>query len=406
VFAALVKNNTKAIILIFIVCWNKLIGFSFKYQLFKGDWKLLFDGWSFTFDGWTHLCRKTIYICSMKKNYLDKFERYIAFIWGCTFIVFAIQFSNGSSMLEGICMSLTCSCITYPLTTYLSKSLLINAIRKRRFLIFIFQFIGLSVFSALLYIYFFEIFNYLEQIGVFPRSLIFEEDNGFWSNFIGSFYVAVLINFGFCGLRFFEENLKLQKTMIDSQLQILQAQINPHFMFNVLNHVNVLIKKEPELASNLLIQYTEILRYQLYTTRTEYVSLGQEVQFLINFIEIEKVRWKNNLDVECLWEVEDNEHQIPPLLLITFIENAFKHVSRSKKKKGYVKIELKQHKERVKLYVENSKFADKYNEDRKKDSGIGLSNIRKRLDILLPGKNEISISENETVYSTTLMIKT
>jgi len=252
----------------------------------------------------------------------------------------------------------------------------------------------------------FEVFDYLENMGVFPKSLIFEGESSYLGDFVGPFFAVLMINFGFCGMRFFEENLKMQKTIIESQLQILQAQINPHFMFNVLNHVNVLIKKEPALASALLIQYTEILRYQLYTAKKDYVSIGQEVEFLKNFIEIEKVRWKNNLDVECSWKMDDEDYHIPPLLLITFIENAFKHVSRSKKQKGCVKIELKQDKEGVTLYVENSKFADGYQKDKLEDSGIGLTNIRKRLDILLPDKNSIVINDNETMYSTTLLIKT
>lgn len=341
----------------------------------------------------------------MKDTYLDRFGWYVFLLWLSLFVVLWVQFENGSSLFEGGLIAFCCILIIYPFTTYLSGGLLQKAVKNRQFFVFGLQFVAISLLVSLPLMGVFVLFDYLEEIGVFPRSIMFEGEDTALGDYIGPFASGILINFGFCGMRFFEENLKMQKTMIESQLQILQAQINPHFMFNVLNHVNVLIKKEPALASALLIQYTEILRYQLYTTKKDYVCIGQEVEFLKNFIEIEKVRWKNNLDVECSWKVEDDDYHIPPLLLITFIENAFKHVSRSKKKKGYVKIELKQDKEGVTLYVENSKFADSYQKNNKEDSGLGLSNIRKRLDILLPDKNNIVINDSETMYSTILLIK-
>jgi LytS/YehU family sensor histidine kinase len=222
---------------------------------------------------------------------------------------------------------------------------------------------------------------------------------------LGALVAMVLINFGFCGLSFFEENLKLHKALIDSQLQSLKAQINPHFMFNVLNHVNVLIKKEPDLASNLLVQYTGILRYQLYSGEKDLISIRQEVAFLKDFIDIEKVRWKNSLNVQCSWEIEDEETLCPPLLFITFIENAFKHVSRSKTEKGYVTISLKQQGREVRMYVENSKFADASDRAKSDSAGLGLENIKRRLDILYPAKYELNINQSDTVYSTTLKIQ-
>lgn len=177
-------------------------------------------------------------------------------------------------------------------------------------------------------------------------------------------------------------------------------------MFNVLNHVNVLIKKEPDLASSLLVQYTGILRYQLYNGKKDFISIRQEADFLRDFIEIEKVRWKNSLQVDCLWNIENDETQLAPLLLITFVENAFKHVSRSKAEKGYVKIELKQQGKTIDLYVENSKFTGEADKERKEQSGLGLENIRKRLEILYSDKYSIGINETETVYSTLLKIET
>ena len=121
--------------------------------------------------------------------------------------------------------------------------------------------------------------------------------------------------------------MKLHEALVESQLKILQQQISPHFMFNVLNHINILMQEDINLASSLLIRYSKILRYQLDSDKNSKVSIGQEVQFLKDFIEIEKVRWGNELTINCSWKIEDNQKAFPALLLITFIENAFKHAN-------------------------------------------------------------------------------
>lgn len=343
----------------------------------------------------------------MNISYLEKFDKYVIGVWICIWFVLAVQFSVNASIPESAALSLAAILSFYPLTTYLSKHLLKKAIKKRTMLMFSIQFLLVSVLMIAIVLGLYMVFSYWEKVNVFPKSELF--NNNLYTGMpdsSGAFAAVVLINFGFCGLRFFEENLKLHKTLIDSQLQTLKAQINPHFMFNVLNHVNVLIKKEPDLASELLVQYTGILRYQLYSGEKDLISLRQEICFLKDFIEIEKVRWKNSLDVQCSWEIEDEETLFPPLLIITFVENAFKHVSRSKAEKGYVVISLKQQGKEIHIYLENSKFADnKVYKVKENDSGLGLDNIKRRLEILYPGRYGLSISQSETVYSTTLKIQ-
>ena len=270
---------------------------------------------------------------------------------------------------------------------------------------FIIQFFFISIIYSALILLILTFFNHLEQTGIFPISQFISDWNGLGYEFLNAFFIALIVNLSFCGLRFFEQNIRLQKELAESSHQILKAQINPHFMFNVLNHVNVLIRKEPDLASSLLVQYTNILRYQLYNGEKEVVSIKQEVEFLKDFIEIEKVRWKNNLEVKCSWDIEDDNAILSPLLLITFVENAFKHVSRSKTEKGYVRIDLKQRNGELTLFVENSKYVNIPTTEKKEASGIGLENIKKRLEILYPNRYDLHISETDTVYSTSLSIK-
>lgn len=341
----------------------------------------------------------------MKGFHFKSYNRFVNIIWLAVGVMFTIQFGVKmmpiyEAMLVGVAVVL----VSYPLTTYLSTTLLRRAMKRNSTFYFTIQSLIYSTILGLCLFCILQLFTYLEDIHVFPASAIFSKNHNLSEDFVSSMVLAILINFGFCGVRFYEANLRLQKDLIESQLQILQAQINPHFMFNVLNHINILIRKDPELASSILVQYTNILRYQLYSGKETSITIRQEVEFLKNFIEVEKVRWKNSLDVKCTWDIENEQAELAPLLLITFIENAFKHVSRSKMEKGFIQIDLVQKDNQLHLFVRNSKYADMPASRPKDASGIGLENIKKRLEILYPESYKLDISETDSVYVVSIQI--
>lgn len=339
----------------------------------------------------------------MKKNNSENI--FFTLLWVVLYLVFLFQLLPQSSVIEAFLFPALFVISAYPLTMHLSRNLLTKAIMSKKMKVFVLQFILYSVIVGVIFFVYLLLFSYIESIGILPISEYFNILNLPFYYLSVFFSAGVLINLCFCGLGFYSAHLKLEKNHLEAQLQSLQAQITPHFMFNVLNHVNVLIRIEPELASSLLVQYTNILRYQLYNGKKEFVSIKQEVDFLKDFIDIEKVRWKNNLEVNCSWDIVDDNTTLSPLLLITFVENAFKHVSRSKTEKGYVNIDLKQKKGELTLFVENSKYADIPTTENKDVSGIGLENIKKRLEILYPNKYDLRISKTDAVYSTSLSIK-
>ncbi len=335
------------------------------------------------------------------------YDRYVNTVWGLLFLVFAVRHSFQMNFFEGLLLSGLYIGIAYPLTSYLTKKLLRRAIARRRIVLFVFQFILFSLLFAIAIPVTTFGFYFLEKAGVFPHSGYFDyiaaKANAPIDDYIGGFMAMFMFNFGFCGLWFFETNLKMREELARSRLQMLQAQINPHFMFNVLNHVHVLIRKEPQLADTLLLQYTDILRYQLYSGDKDSIVISQEVRFLKNFIDVEAVRWKNKLDIESRWEIEDPDMEIPPLLFITFVENAFKHVSRCGTRKGYVNITLIQTGRTIRFEVENSNDTGAMS-PKKEDSGIGLANIRRRLNILFPEKYTLHVTHDDTRYATKLTI--
>lgn len=275
--------------------------------------------------------------------------------------------------------------------------------RQKRMLLFAGQFFLVSAISALFIPAILHGFLYLEQSGFLPPSELLLGRSLFSIMYINALLVALFVNFGFCGLRFHEESMKLHEALVESQLQILQQQISPHFMFNVLNHINILMQEDVDLASSLLIRYSKILRYQLDSDKNRKVSIAQEVQFLKDFIEIEKVRWGNELTINCSWKIEDSHKAFPPLLLITFIENAFKHVARGIAEMVYVNITFEQIANSICLEVENSKSDIQQEKD--PVSGIGLENVKKRLEILYGENYDLTIKDSETTYYTKLVIK-
>lgn len=278
---------------------------------------------------------------------------------------------------------------------------LTKAVHRKRLKIFIFQFIATTLFIALLLATNFLIMRWAETNGYFPHSILLADKDSFIVDFLFAIPSVLVINFGFCGLRFLYEHMKLQKAHLETQLQVLQSQINPHFMFNVLNHIHILMQTDVDLASSLLLQYADILRYQLYSGKNKRVNLVQEIQFLKNFVEIERVRWGDKIDVSCTWEVADKDKQVPPLLLITFIENAFKHASRAAFEQNYIKINFVQQGNQICLDVENSKSDIPSKGNR---SGLGLENIKNRLDILYHKDYQLLIENTDSVYHSKLEI--
>ena len=264
------------------------------------------------------------------------------------------------------------------------------------------QFVALSLVVGLVFVSCIELFSGLEKAGVFLVSGCFNLSATQPYAFFVPVSAGVIINIAICGLRFFLEYVRSQQRLAEYRLCTLRHQMTPHFMFNVLNDIHVLMQTDVELASELLIRYSEILRYQLYSGDRQSVTLGEDVQFLKDFIAVEQLRRDDRLTVSCSWEIENAQVEIPALLFIAFVENAFKHVAGADMEKGYIDICLRQAGSTIFLEVKNSKPA--LPARRTDTGGRGLKNIKERLDILCFGKYDLTIDETENCYHTKLVI--
>lgn len=194
---------------------------------------------------------------------------------------------------------------------------------------------------------------------------------------------------------------ELESNTLESELKQLKRQINPHFLFNMLNNANVLIKKDPEEASKLLFKLEDLLRYQINDSSKEKVLLSSDIRFLNDFLNLEKVR-RDKFDYVIAKEGDIDGLYLPPLLFISFVENAVKHNCDSENE-SYVYLYFKVWKNELTFQCINSKPPISQNNDRV--GGLGLNNIKRRLELLYPEKHSLKIEEDETKYKVTLYFK-
>jgi two-component system, LytTR family, sensor kinase len=227
-------------------------------------------------------------------------------------------------------------------------------------------------------------------------------------NLVGNFYMMSLV-VGFKSLRDKLQNERrsqlLEKEKTENELRFLKSQMNPHFLFNAINSIYVLIKKDPDFAALTLVKFADMLRYQLYECNAEEIPIEKEISYLDNYIELEKIR-KGKV-IHTRYEVGSDtcNFSIAPLLIIPFVENAFKYVSSCPDRHNFVTIDLNYQDDIFELSVENTVDEDTIIPKEKSWGGIGLENVRRRLELIYKGRHALEISTSNLVYSVLLTIK-
>lgn len=191
---------------------------------------------------------------------------------------------------------------------------------------------------------------------------------------------------------------ELKSENLQSELKFLKSQINPHFLFNTLNSLYALTLKKSDLAPEIVLRLSEMMRYMLYECNEKQVPLEKEVNYLINYLELEKLRHGNKFKVNLEINGDVKSQKIAPLMFIPFIENCFKHGLNNQISEGYVHIALSALKDEVDVTIENSKGPILPSSSDKKSGGIGLVNVKRRLELLYPNQYELNISDNPDNY--------
>ena len=199
-----------------------------------------------------------------------------------------------------------------------------------------------------------------------------------------------------------KEKKEMENEKLHSELAFLKSQVNPHFLFNILNNICSLARKKSDDTENAIIQLSRIMRYMLYDSKDEKVSLEKEVEYLQNYIDLQRLRISSSVMISFKIDGDIEGKMVEPLLLIPFVENAFKH-GVSYLEDSNIDIRLKIEKNDLQFRVENNRI--KKNDDPvQQESGIGLKNVLRRLDLLYPGTHTISIDESASKYIVNLDI--
>jgi len=251
---------------------------------------------------------------------------------------------------------------------------------------------GLKVYVAITQVDFGQFFNYPQVLGPTLGSV---------STSLLSAFIAKLVKDNYHNSR---RTQQLEKENLEQEVKFLKSQLDPHFLFNALNNIYWQIKKEPKAAADSLAKFSDMLRYQLYDGNEDKISLQQEVDYLKNYIEVAKLGYDEAAEINLKVSDQLNGQMISPLMLIPFAENSLKHLG-GKDRKSFVDISLEIDKGELSYSVRNSKSSEKIKEDSLRQSGIGLKNLTRRLNLLYPGKHIIEINDGKDVYEANLKMK-
>jgi hypothetical protein len=199
-----------------------------------------------------------------------------------------------------------------------------------------------------------------------------------------------------------QRNLQLEKENAETQLQLLKAQVHPHFLFNTLNNIYSYTQKTSPVATKLVSGLSDLLRFMLYESNQPTVLLSKELRMVQDYISLEQIRYGNKLELHIDLPENTHELQIAPLLLLPLVENCFKHGTSNILEHPWINLQVTLHGNQMQMKLLNGKLNNK---DEPSKPGIGIQNVRQRLELLYPGKHEIAITDAGDVFIVNLKLE-
>jgi len=273
---------------------------------------------------------------------------------------------------------------------------------KRKYAAFILVFLIIIVTSGFLKIFVMgQIMHETNQFNSFSNLKVKLYENVISDFFLVAAGAAVKLIFDHIEMQ--QRLIEIAKEKAETELNFLKSQINPHFLFNSLNSVYFLIDKNNPEARNALHKFSEMLRYQLYEMGGDKIPVEKEISYLKDYVDLQKLRKDENFSITFDYSASVKGFSIEPLLLMPFVENAFKHISHFKDKTNFIRLNLDRSNGELFFNVENSK--DKTERASDQPGGIGLHNVKRRLELLYPEKHELKIMTEDDLYAVNLKIK-
>lgn len=282
--------------------------------------------------------------------------------------------------------------------------------RKKLALFLLFQFVNIIIFIGLDVFTGKYFFNY-------DYTLTFDSEIPYTIRYIVLFLSEALLVSFFIAITTFVKLLRdwmnmqdnalklkeMERQKLEVELQSLKSQINPHFLFNTLNNIYALALDESAKTPDMILKLSDLMRYIIYDCRSTKVKLSKEIEFIRNYIALEQLRLDGKIRVDFNVEIE-NEIELPPLIFVNFLENAFKHATKTEGSFILLKISVNNYGDLI-FTVENSKEEDS-SQEMSEYSGVGLENVKKRLMLLFPHRHELNIQNFSNKFSVNLKLKT
>lgn len=221
-----------------------------------------------------------------------------------------------------------------------------------------------------------------------------------FAEFIALYFILVFIAIARWLIKQIKSLIRLKNEKAKTELLHLKSQVNPHFFFNMLNNLYGLVDKDSKKAQELILKLSDMMRYSIYEGDKDTVLLSEEIMYLQNYIELHKMRYHKAIDVQLQIETNDNDYEIMPLLFIILLENAFKHGVENLRENAFVHIHLTAQNNEVKFEIENNFDASEDNSE----TGIGLNNLKRRLELAYPNKHYFEVSKIDSIYKAKLSI--
>lgn len=288
---------------------------------------------------------------------------------------------------------------------YLVNYLLIpRLLYKRKYGWFFLSFISMIAISSLYKMY------VISQVTSTPFMVSWEGNikGGIYDNMIPHFFLVLAgmtFQLLFDYTRIQKRLTEVAKEKAEAELNFLKSQINPHFLFNSLNSVYFLIDKQNTAARDALHKFSEMLRYQLYEMKDQKIPIEKEINYLQDYIDLQRLRMEENCSVEFCVQENLKSFFIEPLLLIPLVENSFKHLSHfNNGKENAIRIDMSRKNGELDFYVGNSTEGKQVHR-LKSDGGIGLNNVKRRLELLYPNRHKLHIIEQNDWFDVRLQIK-
>ncbi len=195
--------------------------------------------------------------------------------------------------------------------------------------------------------------------------------------------------------------MQAEKEKVTAELQLLKAQVHPHFLFNTLNNIYSFSLENSPKTPGLILKLSSLLSYMLYDCKTEEVLLEKEIEIMKNYIDLEKERYGNRIEISWSAEGDIKDKRIAPLLMLPFLENAFKHGTSEQVEKPWLSVDISVKYDTLKCKIVNSK--NEYVPYR--NNGIGIHNVKKRLEFMYPDKHELKMSDEGNFFVISLLVK-